>query len=356
MPLRKVVLPLTLAGVLVSLVSWRAAGYAAPAQAGSYHTYLPSLWNALACEDLPPVATAVGPHPSATAPNPTPSDIPTSGPSAAPTEEPTAAITEEPTATPTPSPTPTSALGGSIYGRLVQDGKPVFPGTGDGLGPALYLRHCQAGGSICRNVARTGAWEPEGGYRFSSPAPLGPGEFYQVVWWNEDKIPEMAGDYTALGRWFGPRITEFAGGQDVPGGDFELKDVVLTGPSKGTGYQGFPWEFTWSGRRFANESFRWAVGDCCLELAQRDNTIFMSPPLGSRQSYVVESLPPGLVWNVHYCWYVRVDSSIQYSFGESFYSWMLWFIPLFFDFGLTEPADWYQGRPVYSAQTWWSER
>lgn len=315
------------------------------AQPGSERLYLPSLWSQVSREEFPPVPTTTGVPPRPTL---SPGDTATQPPTPAPTEPPTAVPTS------TPEPTATPVLGGSIYGRLKIDGQPVFPGTGDGMGPALYLQRCRAGGSVCENIARTGAWEPQGGYRFRGLAPLQAGEFYRVVWWNEDLPPETIGDYTAVGRWFGPRITQFSGQEDVPGGDFELKDVVLTGPSKGTGYQGFPWEFTWGGRRFPNESFRWAVCDCCLSLSQRDKTLFMSPPLGARYSYVVESLPPGLEWNVHYCWYVRVDSAVQYSYGESFYAWMLWFIPLLFDLGVTEPADWYPAAPLPSSQTWWS--
>ncbi len=347
---------LVLAGALVILATRCPPREEALAESGWRYAYLPAIWNAVEREALPNVPTAAVPATTATLPQPTPGESATAVPSPAPTEEPTAEPTETPSPTGTPTAEPTPALAGSIFGRLLQEGKPVFPGTGDGLGPGLFLRHCKAGGSECSHVMRTGAWEPNGGYRFVSPPPLQPGEFYQVVWWNEDKIPDLAGDYTAIGRWFGPRITQFNGTEAVRGGDIELENVRLTAPSKGTGFQGFPIEFAWAGRSVSGESFRWAICDCCLELAQRDKTIYMTSSLGSARRYAVESLPPGVQWNVHYCWYVRIESGTAYSFGESFYANMLWFIPLFFEFGATRPESWYPAPLAPSAHTWWSER
>lgn len=128
----------------------------AAAQPDGHRVYLPSLWSLASREELPRVATTALPArtPMAATPEPTPTPWDTA------TLPPAPGATETPTPVPTslPEPTATPVLGGSIYGRLKIDSQPVFPGTGDGMGPALYLQRCRAGGSVCENIARTGAW------------------------------------------------------------------------------------------------------------------------------------------------------------------------------------------------------
>ena len=187
---------------------------------------------------------------------------PPPGATLTPTTPPTATMTPTdtptPTATNTPEPTPTLAAGGSISGRLLVNSRPAQIGLGLGIGPAIYLRRCTVADE-CENVDRAGVEDAAGRYVFREPAPLAPGTYYQVVWYNEINPPVMLGDDIWLGSWYGPRITELQGGDQIAGGDFEVADLKMTSPTHGTGFSGLPILFKWQARPKEVGSYRWGI-------------------------------------------------------------------------------------------------
>lgn len=277
-----------------------------------------------------------------------------------PTATPTPTDTPTPTVTNTPPPTPTFVAGGSIGGRLLVDDQPAQIGLGLGIGPAIYLRRCTVADE-CENVDRTAVEDEAGRYVFREPAPLAPGTYYQVVWYNEINPPVMLGDDIWLGSWYGPRITELKGGEEVQGGDLEVADLKLTTPTHGTGFSGLPILFKWQARPKEVGSYRWGICECCQNLAQRTDA-WLTASLGARTEYEMSFYPPNTrVGNEYrYCWFVRIQT--QEGYGESFHIRMLWFFLMDFwrplsQLGLIDLADWVGGPPLPPTRgPWlWSE-
>ncbi len=290
--------------------------------------FMPLLLDGFERDDFAP-ATAVTFTPS-----------PTSPPTATWTPSPT------PTLTPTLEPTPTLVPGGAITGKLLISGTPAPLGLGLPIGPALYLLKCFAG--ECETVARTGAEDAEGTYVFREPAPLAEGEYYQVFWYNESS-DVTTGSEMWLGTWYGPRITEVQGGEEIQGGDFELADLKLRSPTHGTGFQGLPIVFAWHAREVEVGTYRWGICECCQTLAQRLDA-WLTQSLGMETEYEMISHPPNTATDgTKYCWFIRIQTADGY--GESYHIRMLWFIPeldRLSRFGLVDPADWGSTGAPYS--------
>jgi len=260
---------------------------------------------------------------------------------------PGASPTFPPTATDVPTPTATPAGEGRIEGRLLIDGGPAYEGLGVDLGPGLFLLRCRPGDTMadCARIDRTGVVGDEGGYAFVDPPALDPGAYYVVHWRNETQ-GGLFNDHTLIGAWYSERITPFAAGDERNVEPVELRNFQLTGPSKGTGYSGLPWTFTWDTRSGVEESYRWTICDCCgdAEIAERESPPWQwqSPSVGSRGSYTLNSYPPGLRIGIEnkYCWYVHAQHAGN-SYTWSNERWMLWF---FFDalevFGLVDGSEW----------------
>lgn len=288
--------------------------------------YLPLLMRSAQVEDLPP-ATAVTMTPSPTLP---PTDTPTPAP--------TFTSSPSPTVTETPPPTPTWAPGGEIRGRLLVDGEPAQIGLGLPFGPALYLNVCSAG--ACEIADRTGVEDEQGTYIFKEPPRLAEGEYYQVVWYNENNPPVMLGNDQWLGSWYGPRITELTGGEIIQGGDLEIADLVLVKPTHGTGFSGWPIVFGWQRRKHEVGSYRWGICDCCQNLQQRKQA-WLTQSLGQQTEFELDFYPPGTELNEKYCWFVRIQSEDGY--GESYHIRMMWFFFAWDElarFGLVDPDEW----------------
>ncbi|MCB0215295.1 MAG: hypothetical protein H6648_05305 [Caldilineae bacterium] len=224
----------------------------------------------------PPVATATGP---ATQQPPTPT---------------------EPPVTPTPAETP---IPSHIRGRITIMGQPAPAGMGELFdGPQIELR---------RRVG--GRWEREaytvigeaGSFSFENPAPLGPGEAYQV-WWNVDRglfLEDM------LQRWMSPDIEAFGPGDTVDVGSFEVgDDLELTMPIGGLRWP-LPRAFNWQPRSLATDDYRWALSRSC-DLTRGDierDDVFLSEPLGHADTYRLRELPPGTAFGPSYCWWVHIE-------------------------------------------------
>jgi hypothetical protein len=302
---------LLLAATIPAFVALELAGARAEGEL-PVHAYLPLALHAVRMDQLP-TAVAVSPTTSATQ-------------TSEPTATATATIYVPPSATPEPSATPTEELGATITGLLAVDHQPLWEGTGDGIGPGLFLQRCPAAGA-CTLVART-AVDAEGRYTFKVAEPLGPGEWYQVVWWNSTETVqdfELEGADLYLGRWFGPRITDLDQDAVVDVPLVDLGDIELLSPTAGTGFQGFPIPFSWARWPGGAGSYRWSLCRCCQTKGQRDGSYQVS--VGGVTSFELTGLPRGFSWDERYCWYIQVDMGAERGYGESFAVRMMWFIP-----------------------------
>lgn len=283
------------------------------------YIHLPLVMRGAQRADL--FAPAPTSDPRETAPPTVPAGTPT--PSATATHPPTA--TERPTATTTPS------GDGKITGRLLIDGEPAWEGLGFELGPGLFLQRCAAGApmSACERIDKTGVVGDEGQYSFNNPPALAPADVY-IVHWRNETLNGLFNDDAYVGAWYSKPITEYSAGAVHRVEDVELSNFLLTGPSKGSGFGGLPWEFTWNVRAGEDETYKWTICDCCGEgeIAERENPTrwrWQSPSVGHSGAYLMNSHPPGSRIGIEhkYCWFVQADLEA----GGTTWSnerWLLW--------------------------------
>ena len=265
------------------------------------------------------------------------------------TATPSATSTFPATATQPPTPTVTPAGDGKITGRLLFAGEPAWEGLGIELGPGLFLLRCDAGAamSTCERLDKTGVVGEEGFYAFNNPPSLGTGQVY-IVHWRNETLDGLFNDDNYVGAWYSKPIPVYSAGDEIAVEDVELENFLLTGPSKGTGYGGLPWTFTWDPRTGEDETYKWSICDCCGEgeIRERedpDNWRWQSRSVGRRGAYTMNSHPPGSRIGIEfkYCWYVQADLDA----GGHIWSnerWLLWwfFLDAFEDFGLVDAMDW----------------
>jgi hypothetical protein len=250
----------------------------------------------------PPVSTAT---PTATA-SPTPTATRILGgtnvylplvlrsfPSAPGTPTPTATATRTPTSTPTATATATPANDG-INGRVTYKGA-AAPGI------ELQLRFYD--GSETTTAATT-ITDTEGRYRFTGAASLGSGQEYWVRFLSPDNPAYVS-------RWQTASITAYTSGSTMPGGDFDIANVLLLSPPNGAA-QALPVTITWQQRGIPGDTY----GLVFFDLATAD--YWYTADLGNVGSFTATSLWPEAVFGKQYGWVVWVFNGPD-SFGESYY-------------------------------------
>jgi hypothetical protein len=249
-----------------------------------------------------------------------------------------------PSQTPLPTETPKPEGGGKVVGRMLLKGEPVPEFTGaEYPGPGIFLRVCRGSEVDCDIVDRVGV-DADSRYELSYGAALAPGEFVQVIWWNEFGMygdHEVSGDSQYLGAWYGPRVTSLSPDMATTMDDIELANVPLLAPTKGTGFGGFPIPFKWGRWYEAPKAYRWSICECCQNLHQRPGAYQKS--VGNSTEYSLESQPPGtrVDPDERYCWFIQVDPENGNGYGHSFEARMLWFIPTAAEpGGDVRPAGW----------------
>ena len=161
-----------------------------------------------------------------------------------------------PTATPTPTRQPATATPASrsgIYGQVRYQG--------DGIGGInLLLRSCPVGGGcdLATSIAAKAISDDAGYYRFTGVPALPAGQVYFVYYYNHPDGGNNPDD-RFLWRWYGPDITSYAAGASLAGGDFDIADLLLTGPD--TASTSLPATFTWASRNIAGERYAWELFD-----------------------------------------------------------------------------------------------
>jgi hypothetical protein len=254
----------------------------------------------------PPTSLPLTREPSTT-PSPT-SVTPSLTPSA--TSEPDTA-TPSPTSVPAETPTELPATG-RIHGRYTESGQPLAAGYGDVGLPQIELHRCLS--RDCVKVANTIA--QEGGVaEFVNPPALGSGQYYQIVWVNDQGL----GYDGHLYRWWSRKVTsaEFGAGQDVDVGVMEVANLELTNPCHDC-LQTLPITFKWNPRSNAAEVYRWSLFKQCGHDEYRVNA-YQTQALGHAKEYVVSSPPPEYRYDEKYCWFIHIDDGRNGS-GWTYYA------------------------------------
>jgi hypothetical protein len=211
--------------------------------------------------------------------------------------------------TETPAPTSTPHYVGflpflarpaAISGRVTFQGQPAADIT---LG--LYFFD---GMEWSDSAIATTTTDSDGRYRFVGQPALGPGEYYGISFGPNETDERFLAGYDA------PAIGTYTGQADVPGGDFDIANVVLNEPRPGAQVRP-PVTFRWTRRGIAGDSFR-------LVLVDSDPTIgaaWETGLLGDIDSVTLD-LPPGAAYNHDYYWSVDVnDTSGGWGYAFNLY-------------------------------------
>lgn len=188
------------------------------------------------------------------------------------------------TPTPTPTATRTPGTGGRIYGRVTVNGSPA-------AGVELDLRRWDGSAWSSPYTTVTAA---DGTYSFVGVSGLTSGQLYHVRYLNS------AGTPGRLWIWWAPDITSYTTGSSVPGGDFDIGDVVLGEPNTEVP-QPLPITFHWTMRNIAQDSYTLEVLD-----ADSGEVLGTSSDLGHVDGVTINSLPPDFTPNTVYGWDVLI--------------------------------------------------
>jgi hypothetical protein len=162
-------------------------------------------------------------------------------------------------------------------------------------------------------VEATTQTDSQGRYSFTGASSLGPGEQFMVLYgWNNT-------DDRYLRVWYGPDITAYTAGQDLPGGDFDIDNVDMVSPPSGT-TTALPATFTWQRRGIDGETYGWGLYDLS------GDEEWWTDDLGDVDSYQLASLPDGASYWHDYGWRVYVFSGSD-GYGMSHYYRRVTFTP-----------------------------
>ena len=112
-------------------------------------------------------------------------------------------------------------------------------------------------------------------------------------------------------RWQTASITAYTSGSTVPGGDFDIANVILLSPPPDAA-TALPVTFTWQPRGIPGDTYRLAFFDMATD------DYWYTADLGNVGSYTATGLWQGAVYGKEYGWVVWVFNGPD-SFGESYY-------------------------------------
>ncbi|MFN8533807.1 MAG: CAP domain-containing protein [Dehalococcoidia bacterium] len=171
-------------------------------------------------------------------------------------------------------------------------------------GQPVALVACNTGG--CGPIAQT-TTSASGAYDFTGIPSAPAGTTYYIRWEN------VANDSRFLSQWYGPNIVGYTAGASVHGGNFDIKDVVLTNPATNA-VVGLPHEFRWVARGIAGDTYRFVViEDGTL------NPVAQTSLLGAIDHVTITGLPAAVQIGKVYGWYVLVYAGTSNAYGVPFY-------------------------------------
>ncbi|MBX7236168.1 MAG: hypothetical protein K1X65_17425 [Caldilineales bacterium] len=222
----------------------------------------------------------------------------------------------DPTATPTPTrrpPTATPSGRRGIYGQ--------FRYRGTGIADInLILRRCPNSGACSLQTSKVAetSTDANGYYQFTNIPSLPANNYYFVYFYNHPD-GNNPGDDKYLWRWFGKDITSYSAGANVSGGDAEIEDINLTGPTADS--TTLPASFTWDARSKPGEYYAWELFD--LESGE---TKCYSNPAQSTSYQLTAATFTGACqgsYGAEYGWFAWVVDGSSWNtnngFGDSYY-------------------------------------
>ncbi len=222
----------------------------------------------------------------------------------------------DPTVTPTPTrrpPTATPSSRAGIYGQFRYRGVGV-------AGLKLWLRKCPANAACNFQTSKVASalTDANGYYQFTGVPALPAGHFYTVYFLNSPD-GENPGDDRYLWRWFGRVINTYSAGANVHGGDADVEDIHLTGPSAEE--ITLPATFTWAARSQPGERYAWELFD-----PETGATLCYSDPATSTSFQLTASTFTnncGGAYDRSYGWFAWVVDGATWDnnngYGDSYY-------------------------------------
>ena len=132
-----------------------------------------------------------------------------------------------------------------------------------------------------------------GDYRFSGLPSLDEGAVYYVTYGLNTSDPSR------LFIYFGPDITSYNSGSNVPGGNFDIANVELLAPADDANVS-LPFSFQWQQRGVPGDGYAVEIYD------PAGDDIWFTDNLGDVASLPVSVLPDGMVAGTPYVWYMVV--------------------------------------------------
>lgn len=211
-----------------------------------------------------------------------------------------------------------------IHGRVTLRGQPV-----EGVYLVLRLWTFSSETTLGLPV-RTDA---SGNYLFPNVGSLDSGDVYYVLYENNANGNALATD--RLAWWASMDIFEYTAGERLWGGDFDIANIVLTGPADGATVN-TPYTFTWQVRPHSlGDEYEFNLFDSA------DYVPWYYTVVGYVGSYGLTSLPAGFVRGKSYGW--SVWSYNGDGVGESLYGYVVTFQPAVLAAGEPAPS---LSRPI----------
>ncbi len=236
----------------------------------------------------------------------------TATPSLTPAATATRTATRTPTQTLTATATPT---GTGLYGRVTKGGVAA-------AGIPLVLVRIDDEEDV--EVAAT-VTAADGRYVFSGVPALPAGAAYYVFYGPNETDPSL------VALWYGPEVTSYTAGANVPAGDFDIANVLLLSPAAGATVT-LPATFTWQRRNLSGDTYR------VLFMDEEGMDWWQTNDLGDVGSYTLPGLGPGMAYDTPYYWFMAVFRGPE-SFGYSYYMRRVTFVPGSWSDGATSAAD-----------------
>jgi hypothetical protein len=153
----------------------------------------------------------------------------------------------------------------------------------------------------------------DGGYLFSAAPALAASQIYAVNYENTNADPNPGAGY--LWNWWGNRITSYAAGAAVWGGDFDVADIPLVAPADAAEVT-LPAQFCWTRRGVAGDNYRLALYNWLTDGTAR------TAYLGDVACVNLSGIPAGWPSGETYAWWVEVGQgalpgATPYNYGAS---------------------------------------